>query len=846
MRRTRNNQDASSTPPQAIQPYGCLLTCARHDLSVRRFSDNCADFLRLNPLRQGMELGCLLGPETVHRIINAVSVSVALQRPAFLFGVPLPDGQVYDVSVHLSGDEIVTEWEQDSSGDSSTEALAHLRTMTDRVRNVGDLASLCDLAVRLLKNVLRYERVMMFRLQDEDTGEIISEARSPPLESFLNKTFRLSDLSPGASASSRTSLIRILRDSEQEIIRINGDDLPPLSLQASQLGCAPEEFTDGMRLLGVRASLTISLVVDGTLWGVLICHSSKSTTPALSERIITKIFGEFVALRIMVILRTGRLMATHRTHSLADRFLRDAASMTDMLSYLRGHIRELMSFIPCEGIATLTRGEWAATGLVPPESECSSLLRLAYEKAGSRIWHTSHLSGDSEGEISFLPDVAGVLILPISPQPEDYLFLFRQETVRTEHRIIRTGAKPGIASEEIRGESVKWTDDELEIAGVLRSSLIEILAAYHQQQMLSEENADLRQRMLNEELNHRVKNILAVVQSLFARPVPEGRTAEAQLEALRGRVSALAGAHDQLVRAGNGGWLRTLLENELTPYNITSDVITLRGPDLWLTGRSLSVSALVFHELATNAAKYGALSSREGRLDVRWFHDPATSRWVLTWSETGGPPVKPPTRTGFGSMLIRRAVPHELDGTVDVNFRKEGMFFRFEIPERHAWLAGEEEQTGAERIRPDSPPPQIPSDALAGASVLIAEDHLLIVMEAEQAIEAAGASVCRSVASVSSALAALNSLRPDVAVLDVNLGDMSSISLARILKSRGIPFLFTTGYADRTAIPDDFRDCRILRKPYSMAALISELAALRTENQNPGNLPEDTEHMKSA
>ena len=147
--------------------------------------------------------------------------------------------------------------------------------------------------------------------------------------------------------------------------------------------------------------------------------------------------------------------------------------------------------------------------------------------------------------------------------------------------------------------------------------------------------ADVRQRMLNEELNHRVKNILSVIRSLVGQPPREGQTLRDYVEALKGRIQSLSFAHDQVVRSEGGGLLSELVNAELTPYRHQQTAI-LRVTDdrVWLDSRAYSLLALVLHELATNAAKYGALSVAGGKLEVRSALAP-TDECVLEWTETG-------------------------------------------------------------------------------------------------------------------------------------------------------------------------------------------------------------------
>jgi len=194
--------------------------------------------------------------------------------------------------------------------------------------------------------------------------------------------------------------------------------------------------------------------------------------------------------------------------------------------------------------------------------------------------------------------------------------------------------------------------------------------------------ADEAQKVLIDELNHRVKNTLATVQSI-ARHTQRSTPVSFQ-ERFEERLLALSKAHDLLTRRRwTGVGLNELLEQELAPYGDTgSGAIELDGAELIVSARVALALGMVIHELATNAAKYGALSSPDGAVRVAWSvqEDGPAQRLVMEWTETGGPPVLPPTRRGFGRRLMERSIGKDLAGVVDLNFDPCGLRCRMEFP----------------------------------------------------------------------------------------------------------------------------------------------------------------------
>lgn len=204
--------------------------------------------------------------------------------------------------------------------------------------------------------------------------------------------------------------------------------------------------------------------------------------------------------------------------------------------------------------------------------------------------------------------------------------------------------------------------------------------------------SERRQRLLIDELNHRVKNTLATVQSIARQSAKGASSLDVFRAAFEARLVALSQTHNALTR---GGWssarLRELLDQEFAPY--APGQARYDGDDLRLAPRQALALGMVFHELSTNAAKYGALSTPEGRVSVIWRRrDQALE---ILWSEAGGPPARPPTRRGFGSRLIEGSVVRELGGTAELTYQEHGFCARLIVPlEVAADWTGEPEPAG--------------------------------------------------------------------------------------------------------------------------------------------------------
>jgi two-component sensor histidine kinase len=182
--------------------------------------------------------------------------------------------------------------------------------------------------------------------------------------------------------------------------------------------------------------------------------------------------------------------------------------------------------------------------------------------------------------------------------------------------------------------------------------------------------------LLIEELNHRVKNTLAILQAIAAQTFRSATRAER--EKFEGRLGALAEAHNLLSQEKwQGSELAQVIERVLQPYVLTNpERVKMFGPSVPLSPRFAVVLSMILHEIATNAAKYGALSNDSGRVTLDWeILDEIPRKLRLIWTEAGGPPVVAPVQRGFGSRLIERSARDQLGGEATVDFLPRGVVY---------------------------------------------------------------------------------------------------------------------------------------------------------------------------
>jgi PAS domain S-box-containing protein len=348
--------------------------------------------------------------------------------------------------------------------------------------------------------------------------------------------------------------------------------------------------------------------------------------------------------------------------------------------------------------------------------------------------------------------------------------------------------------------------------------------------------AEERLRFLADEVDHRAKNLLGVVLSLVRlTKVDDVRTFKA---AVSGRIEALARAHTLLAaNRWEGVNIATLLREEIAPFGrVDSDRIRLAGPALMLEPNASQALAMAVHELAINAAMYGALSVDKGRLSVIW--DLAESpdgqaKLVLEWQETGGPAIASPAEPGFGSTAIRGAIEHQLSGAFDLAWAPNGLTCRITFPLDGNIANGIVRSTASVGERLAAGTAAAPGVSLGGKRVLVVEDEALIALTLVDAIRDMGCEVIGPASTVTAALELARTDRPDLAVLDVNLAGKGSAPVAQALRAMGVPFVYCTGYAEPALqIAPELR-ATMLTKPIDTGALAAALRGALDEPPVP-------------
>jgi len=341
------------------------------------------------------------------------------------------------------------------------------------------------------------------------------------------------------------------------------------------------------------------------------------------------------------------------------------------------------------------------------------------------------------------------------------------------------------------------------------------------------------QRLLVEELNHRVKNTLATIQAVANQSLRHAKRPSDFASSFSGRVQALARAHDLLSRTKlQGVELGELVREQVLIGKTDDRRIEYSGPSLVLDSQSTIHMALVLHELATNARKYGALSVTNGRLSIAWeTSSNGSSKLILEWRERGGPKVSVPKERGFGSSLIERTLK-SYGGDALVRYAADGLTGRFTFPLPEQFQPYISVQSAAFQ---SGPTPLLRNAQegpnLKGRRIIIVEDEPLISMELEESLLSTGCEISGTAGTLFEAEALSANADCDAALIDANLAGQSVDKIASTLTKRNIPFAFVSGHG-RESLPHGFQEAVLLKKPFRKDELVAVIELLLYQAPN--------------
>lgn len=667
--------------PGAVQPHGLLLVADASSLEVVAGAGAIEPLFGENWL--GAHLGTLLAQDVV-----LLAEAVPAGPGGTILAAPT---RGHDVALHRTGPWLLAEVEPsgEAVGGSVAETLGWLDAMAAGFERTSSFSALCERAAVAFRALTGFDRVMVYRFLDDESGCVVAEDRAPDLDTFLHHHFPASDIPRQARALYVRNRARVIPDIDYVAapLRPNGFELTDLSDVAIR-SVSPIHI-EYLRNMGVRASASISIVKDGLLWGLVACHHE---SPRLMPR-ATRAAAAALAGALARQLRAKEEAEAYRER-LALRGEEDALralllTSDSPLGVIQERAEDLRQAFGADGLALVCGGRAVTAGVAPDGAGLVALARWLATRDDVAPLATREL-GKDWSEAACVAPIAGVLGIALGD--EDALLWLRAERIEeiewagNPHKAVphdpqatlRPRASFESWREQVRGRARRWSLEQVDGAARLRRLLAEARAATELRRLNrelertgAEKDSLLAQKdLLMREVDHRVQNSLQLVSSFLAiqaRDAGAGAVADQLLEA-RSRLSAVALVHRRLYRDDQievidlsryiGELmqdLRASLGDEWSRH-LTLDL----APVLIPTDRAVSVG-LIAAELVINATKYAYPGARGGPIDVVLERHGHLFRLIV--ADRGAGKIAG-EGSGFGSRMMT-AVVQRIGGTVE-------------------------------------------------------------------------------------------------------------------------------------------------------------------------------------
>lgn len=816
-----------------IQSFGYLL-CFNSDWGLTAYSENAPALLdKKSEHFLGEPLEALVNETAVTQIKEAVSRINMTDQSERLSACRLFKGKtLYDVAVHFSGTSIIVEFEPSST--SETDHIQTLKTMLTAISQSDDLTELLQSAAQHMAMITGFDRVMVYRFHDDDSGEVIAEHRNSTIDSFMGLRYPASDIPKQARALYLRNLTRLIADVSDGGVAIL-PNTSQLDLSISATRAVSPIHLEYLRNMKIGASMSVSIVVDGKLWGLFACHHNSTKYLPLQVRTIAELYAEAFSLELRVKLNAQSHSDGEASRKLHMKLVTSLNNELSLFDNLKMHVSFMQKLIPSDSLVLVVAGQHQVAGDPISSEDVNLLVRRLNRTSNSGIFSVESLSEWLEDDLTIADRFSGMLVIPMSRRPRDLLIYLRKEEpqkvqwagnpekpVELGPNGVRLTPRKSFEAwiEMRRGYSAPWSDQEKAVAEQIKTVLLEVIVRNLDDYNRVANDAQRQKDMLIHELNHRVRNILGLISGIVSQTSTDRLDINDFKDVLGGRVQALALAQTHLTeRNWQHAPLQSIIDTEVSALISRQNAISVSGPEVHLSPKAFTTLTMVIHELLTNSVKYGAAKTDNGQITLNWAVHKGDLH--LYWRESGVTIEKPPARSGFGSVIISRSVPHDLGGSATLEYQRSGVVAEFVVPSNHFEFLDDEITNNP---MDNNATNRVNSQPVEGRA-LIVEDNMIIGFELERTLEQLGYENIGLTATVKEALQSIESTPPSFAILDINLGNESSEAVADRLSLMKIPFIFATGYS---AISDDFKkkftNIPIVEKPYGSASIKAALS----------------------
>ncbi|UNK42575.1 GAF domain-containing protein [Luteimonas sp. S4-F44] len=544
----------------AIQPHGYLISCHLPDWTIHHVSANIESLMGVGPEEM---LRHTLREFLTDDLIQAVAETIGFgesgappQRAAV--GNIGPMAHLCDVSVHVVDGLVHLEIEPQPRSAAERSPTVVAQTMIARVAGSDDIGDFHQRVAEQVRLLTGYDRVMVYRFRHDDSGEVVAESRDSALTSYLGLRYPASDIPVQARTLYLRNRIRVIPDATYVPVPILPDRDgrgAPLDLAQMALRSVSPVHLEYLANMGVVASMSISIVSAGRLWGLIACHHRTPRRVPPGVRAAADLFGLFVSMRVAAREQQRALALEEGARGVRETLVLRLDNAIDPRLALATELDLLCRAVDCDGVGLLQGGHWHSAGRTPGQDQVPGLMDwIQRNDAGTGL-----VSTDAAADWSHDPDeadgIAGVLALPLDPAREEWLFFFRCEEVQDVRWAGRPDA-PFLIDEEgdrigprasftawhetVRGIGVPWSDADRRIVGRLQVALRE----RYRHSVLHAEVGDLRAhraRMDVREQRTRLMQMSELLDGLVHVSPQEAAQLSARINGLEAELQSLIG-----------------------------------------------------------------------------------------------------------------------------------------------------------------------------------------------------------------------------------------------------------------------------------------------------------------
>ncbi len=505
--------------PGSVQPHGALLAVDPKTLRVLQAGGNTSRFFRAEPFELiGEIIVSLFPPDRVARLQELLSAESAMMRPLHTFTIiSKDDAATIDTFIYRSGDAVVLEFEP--AGESQPEdALALVQTMLAYVQQAETTQLFCQRLAVQVRRVTGFDRVMVYRFLEDGSGTVDAELRGEDVESFLGLHYPESDIPKQARELYLYNWLRLIPNARYTPAPILPSDDPrtctPLDLSQSLIRSVSPMHLEYLANMGVVASMSLSVIVGGKLWGLIACHHRTPRFLSHSLRMACELFAQMASAKLETRVAAEEFESELRSKRIHEELVTRMSGEADLAEGLTHFKPNLLDYIPAEGVGLWLDRKYTSLGRTPRPEQVANLVAWLNETVAAGVFHTDRLPQLYPPAMEFADVASGLIALSVSKMPRDYVLWFRPEMIRT----VTWAGDPNKPIEPVDGghrisprksfsawrESVKlhsrpWRSVDVQAAKTLRLTLMEVILRRIDQIARERAEAQVQQIALTEQ-----------------------------------------------------------------------------------------------------------------------------------------------------------------------------------------------------------------------------------------------------------------------------------------------------------------------------------------------------------